>query len=148
MMASRIARGRRILRAAAFAEMSLAELARQAGIDPGNLSRMISGARDLGDRVPALATATGVSATWLATGSSPGPDHVEPKRRRGRQFNLDRITRPLAAHETAALSQATSAWRLSPEVGQRVVESVIGAAGLPARIRKGDGVVVAIVRAT
>lgn len=64
----------------------------------------------------------------------------------GRQLNLDRMTRPLTAAELTGLSQAASAWRLSPEVGQRVIESVIGAAGLPARLRKGDGVVVAIIR--
>lgn len=145
MMASRLARGRRILRAAAWAELSLAALARKAGIDPANLSRMISGTRDLEDKVPAIAKATGVSASWLATGTGSGPDEVEPKRHRGRQLNLDRMTRALTAAELAGLSQATSAWRLSPEVGQRVIESVIGAAGLPARLRKGDGVVVAIV---
>ncbi len=146
MMASRLARGRRILRAAAFAELSLAALARRAGVDPANLSRMISGERDLGDRVPALATATGVSATWLECGDGDGPDLVVPKRHRGRQLNLDRMTQALTAVEVTGLSQARNAWRLSPEVGQRVVESVIGAAGLPVRMRKGDRVIVVIVR--
>jgi len=144
-MASRIARGRRILRAAAREELSLAELARRAGIDPANLSRMISGTRDLEAKVPAIAKATGVSVTWLATGTGEGPDEVEPKRHRGRQLNLDRITRTLPAAEVAKLSQARSAWQLSPEVGQRVIESVIGAAGLPVRLRKGEAVVVAII---
>jgi transcriptional regulator with XRE-family HTH domain len=145
MMASRLARGRRILRAAAYAELSLAEMARKSGIDPANLSRMIAGTRDLEARVPAIAKAAGVSATWIATGAAQGPDEVAPKRRRGRQLDLDRMTHALSAAEVAGLSRATSAWRLSPEVGQRVVESVIGASGLPARIRKGDVVVVAIV---
>lgn len=55
------------------------------------------------------------------------------------------MTRALTSAELTSLSQAASAWRLSPEVGQRVIESVIGAAELPARLRKGDGVVEVIV---